>query len=221
MATSAATKRKLVLKMSVSLDGFVAGPNGEIDWIFRSSGGDDSTEWLLDTLRGAGVHIMGSHSYYDMAAFWPYSDMSIAPPMNDIPKVIFSRQGIKDNTLTERTAAAFAAAKVRNAERHGITPTAAVLKSWVEPTVARGDLAEEILRLKAQPGHYILAHGGAGFARSLVASGLIDEYRLAIHPVVLGRGQPLFSELHAPVDLRLISTTRFTSGAMAAVYQPA
>jgi len=87
--------------------------------------------------------------------------------------------------------------------------------------VARGDLAEEVVRLKEQPGNFILAHGGAGFARSLVASGLIDEYRLVIHPVVLGRGQPLFSGLRSPVDLRLISATPFGSGVVAAVYQPA
>jgi dihydrofolate reductase len=221
MAGSTATKRKLVLKMSVSLDGFVAGPNGEIDWIFRTSGGDDSTAWVLDTLREAGVHIMGSRSYHDMAAFWPYSDMPIAAPMNDIPKVIFSRKGIKDGTQADQTTRAFAEAKARNAERLGVTPTAAVLQSWAEPTVARGDLAEEIFRLKEQPGHFILAHGGARFAQSLVASGLVDEYRLAIHPVVLGQGQPLFSALRSPVDLRLISMTRFRSGAVAAVYQPA
>jgi dihydrofolate reductase len=220
MATPTATKRKLVLRMSVSLDGFVAGPNGEVDWIWRTSGGDDSTEWALNTLREASVHIMGSRSYYDMAAFWPYSDMPIAPPMNDIPKVIFSRQGIKDSTQVDPTPA-LAEAKARNAKRHGVTPTAAVLQSWNEPTVARGDLAEEILRLKEQPGNLILAHGGAQFAQSLVASGLIDEYRLGIHPVVLGQGQPLFCGLRSPVDLRLISTTPFRSGAVAAVYQPA
>jgi dihydrofolate reductase len=205
--------------MSVSLDGFVAGPNGEVDWIFRSSGGADSTEWVLDTLRGASVHIMGSRSYCDMAAFWPFSGMPIAPPMNDIPKVIFSRNGIKDSMLDPSPA--LVEAKARNAERHGVTPTAAVLQSWAEPTVAGGDLAEEVLRLKEQPGHYILAHGGARFAQSLVASGLVDEYRLGIHPVVLGQGQPLFSALRGPVDLRLISMTPFRSGAAAAVYQPA
>ena len=70
MATAAATNRKLVLKMSVSLDGFVCGPDGEIDWIFRTMGGR-SREWVVDTLRNAGVHIMGSRTYYDMAAFWP------------------------------------------------------------------------------------------------------------------------------------------------------
>lgn len=221
MTTLTAPKRKLVLKMSVSLDGFVCGPNGEADWIFRSSGGDDSTAWVLDTLHGASVHIMGSRSYYDMAAFWPYSEIPIAAPMNDIPKVIFSKNGIKEGTQAERTTAAFAEAKARNAQRHGATPTAAVLKSWTDPTVASGDLAEEIRRLKEQPGNYILAHGGASFAQSLVASGLVDEYQLGIHPVVLGQGKPLFSALRSPADLRLVSVTPFASGAMAVVYQPA
>ena len=124
MAGSMATRRRLVLKMSVSLDGFVAGPDGEADWIFRSSGGDDSTEWVFDTLRGAGVHIMGSRSYHDMAAFWPYSDMPIAAPMNDIPKVIFSRSGIKGNALDPSPA--LAETEARNAQRHGITPMTAV-----------------------------------------------------------------------------------------------
>jgi dihydrofolate reductase len=221
MATPTAPKRKLVLKMSISLDGFIAGPNDEVDWIFRSSGGDDSTEWVLDTLREAGVHIMGSRSYYDMAAFWPFSDMPIAPPMNDVPKVIFSRNGIKNGPQAERMTQALAEATARNAERHGVTPTATVLQSWTEPMVASGDLVEEVLRLKEQPGNFILAHGGARFAQSLVAAGLVDEYRLAIHPVVLGQGQPLFSALRSPADLRLISMTPFRSGAVAAVYQPA
>jgi dihydrofolate reductase len=87
--------------------------------------------------------------------------------------------------------------------------------------VAGGDLAEEILRLKEQPGNFLLAHGGARFAQSLVASGLIDEYRLAIHPVVLGQGQPLFSGLRSPADLHLVSATTFSTGAVGAIYRPA
>jgi len=209
MATATATKRKLVLKMSVSLDGFVAGPNGETDWMLRTQG-DDSRAWVGDTLRNAGVHIMGSRTYYGMAAYWPYSDSPLAAAMNDIPKIVFSRNGIKDGTPVD--------AKADRAG--GVTPTAAVLQSWAEPTVARGDLAEEVLRLKEQPGNFILAQGGARFAQSLVASGLIDEYRMVIHPVVLGQGQPLFSELRSPVDLRLISATPFSSGVVAAVYYP-
>jgi dihydrofolate reductase len=206
MVDSTATKRKLVLKMSVSLDGFVCGPDGEADWIFRSAGGADSTAWLLETLRGAGLHVMGSRSYYDMAAFWPFSQLPIAAPMNEIPKLVFSRTGLNDGTLGRRTAAA---------------ADEAALRSWAEPMVASGDLVEEIQRLKAQPGNYLLAHGGARFARSLVAAGLVDEYRLAIHPVVLGRGQALFSGLEKPLDLRLEGVTPFASGALAAVYRPA
>jgi dihydrofolate reductase len=182
----------------------------------------EATEWVVDTLRNAGVHIMGSRTYYDMAAFWPYSDSPLAPAMNDIRKVIFSRSSMREGTVVDRTTRALAdARKDRSGHRTAVTPTAAVLRSWAEPTVARGDLAEEVLRLKEQPGNFILAHGGAGFARSLVASGLIDEYRLVIHPVVLGRGQPLFSGLPSPVDLQLISANAFSSGVVAAVYQPA
>ena len=219
MATATPPKRKLVLRMSISIDGFLAGPNGEVDWIFRTSGGDDSTEWVLNTLNEAGVHIMGSSSYYDMAAFWPYSDMPIASPMNEIPKVIFSRKGLADRTQADRMSTALAEAKARNAQRQGATPRAAVLQSWAEPTVARGDLAEEVLQLKKQPGKFILAHGGTQFAQSLVAAGLVDEYRLGIHPVVLGQGQPLFAGLRSPVDLRLVSATPFRSGAVGAIYQ--
>jgi dihydrofolate reductase len=218
MATPTATKRKLVLKMSVSLDGFVSGPNGETDWIFRTSAAD-SREWVVNTLREAAAHLIGGGSYYDMAGYWPFSDLPFAAPMNAIPKIIFSSKGL-DATKLDRVTRALADAKAdRTGERSG--PTAAVLQSWAEPTVARGDLAEEILRLKEQPGSFLLAHGGARFAQSLVASGLIDEYRLAIHPVVLGQGQPLFSGLRSPADLHLVSATTFSSGAVGAIYRPA
>jgi len=221
MATATATRRKFVLKMSVSLDGFVAGPNDEVDWIFRTLG-DDSMEWVANTHREAGAHAMGTRTYYDMAAFWPFSNSPLAQAMNDIPKVIFSRKGIKDGTQVDETTRALADARADDiGARQGVTPTAAVLQSWAEPTVARGDLAEEVLQLKEQPGNFILAHGGALFAQSLVGSGLIDEYRLVIHPVVLGQGRSLFSGLRTPVDLRLMSATPFSTGVVAAVYQPA
>jgi dihydrofolate reductase len=173
-------------------------------------------EWVGDTLRSAGLRLMGSRTYYDMAAFWPFSDMPLAPPMNNIPKVVFTRTGLKNGSRLNADATAN-----RAVEPPGVMPTAAVLQSWVEPTVALGDLAEEVLRLKEQPGNFILAHGGARFAQSLVASGLVDEYRLVVHPVALGTGQPLLSGLKSPVDLRLISATSFSSGVVAIVYQPA
>jgi dihydrofolate reductase len=174
---------------------------------------------VTDTLREAGAHLMGSRTYYDMASFWPFSDLPFAPAMNEIPKILFSGQA-KDDARLDRVMGALANAQAgRDAEQSG--PTEAVLRSWAEPMVARGDLVEEIRRLKEQPGNFLLAHGGARFAQSLAASGLVDEYRLAIHPVVLGRGKPLFSEVTRPMDLRLASATTFSSGAVGAVYRPA
>jgi dihydrofolate reductase len=74
---------------------------------------------------------------------------------------------------------------------------------------------EELARLKQEPGRAILAHGGAEFAQSLFRLRLIDEYRLIVHPVVLGRGLPLFKE---PMDLNLLSTRSFPAGAVALIY---
>ena len=83
-------------------------------------------------------------------------------------------------------------------------------------TIAAGDLAEAITRLKRErSGGYLLAHGGVRFARSLVETRLIDEYRLAIHPVVLGAGERIFL---APLTIEPVSTTVFSAGAVAHVF---
>jgi dihydrofolate reductase len=85
-----------------------------------------------------------------------------------------------------------------------------------ETTIAAGDLAEAVTRLKRErPDGYLLAHGGARFARSLVETGLIDEYRLVIHPVVLGAGERFF---RAPLTIEPVSTTVFSGGAVAHVF---
>lgn len=91
--------------------------------------------------------------------------------------------------------------------------------SWLKPKVCTGNLATEIKQLKRDSGKPLLAHGGAGFARSLVATGLVDEFRLLVHPVVLGKGLPIFSELPKPLYLDLVESVRFTSGTVALVYR--
>lgn len=186
--------RKLILGMSVSLDGFVAGPDGEADWVFRNP---DPTvkSWIRERLGEAGAHIMGRRTFQAMAAHWPNSPDMLAAPMNDIPKVVFSMSGFA-------VAAAAAGAST----------------SWTQARVATGELAGEILRLKGEPGKDILAHGGAGFARSLVATGLVDEYRLMVQPVALGRGMPLFASLPEPLHLRLAGSVSFASGRVAQTY---
>jgi dihydrofolate reductase len=207
--------RQLILKMSISADGFVGGPNGEIDWIFK---GYDAgvTDWEVAILWQASAHLMGSRTFRDMAAYWPRSTEPFAPPMNEIPKVVFSRTGSIGQATTTR--ALEDAIRLRTAAE---APAPSNLSSWTSPAIATGDLAEEITRLKQQDGKPLLAHGGAGFARSLVKEGLVDEYCLLVHPVALGRGLPIFSGLATPIDLKLVSATTFATGAVAHVYQPA
>jgi dihydrofolate reductase len=210
--------RELVLKMSMSLDGFVAGPDGDAKWVF---GADPETKaWAVETVWNASLHIMGSRSFQDMAAYWPTSTMMFAPPMNQIPKAVFSKQGpavLKAAAATQSLHDAL--------DRAGDTQTEQLqtgAESWAEAYVASGDLAQEINKLKAaMDGKPILAHGGARFARSLIAQNLVDVYALAIHPIALGKGLAIFSDLPAQRRLELVSSKAFPGGAMAQIYRPA
>jgi len=212
--------RKLILKMSLSADGFVGGPNGEIDWIFRSMD-DETTSWTMETLSQAGVHIMGSRTFHDMASYWPTSEQPFAAPMNEIPKIVFTRKGYIEPTTDELTTNALKDARINSEGLFNTADTISLHAStWTHVTVATGNLATEIAMLKQQEGKDILAHGGAGFAQSLIGAELVDEYRLLIHPVILGKGLPLFSAVAAPFDLKLESSTTFKTGAIANVYTP-
>lgn len=179
--------RKLVVQMGVSIDGFVAALDGAHDWGY--SGQDDAArEWTLASVWRAGAHLMGRVTYQDMAAVWPTSTSVYAAPMNDIPKVVFSK--------TLETA------------------------DWPESRIASGDLAEEVDRLKREPGADLIAHGGATFAQALSRERLVDEYRLTIQPAALGTGLPLFKDLRGSLYLELIEARTFATGAVCHVYHP-
>jgi dihydrofolate reductase len=213
--------RKLILKMSMTIDGFVGGPNGELEWLFKSQS-DDGAAWTVKMISQAGAHLMGRKTFHDMAAYWPASTEPFAPQMNEIPKIVFSRKGFKPSEKGEVTAAVKDALRAR---KGGSSGAAASLpenaRTWKEAQVLTGDLAGEIAKLKKQSGKDLIAHGGAGFAQSLVATGLIDEYWLLTHPVALGRGLPIFSGLSKPIDMRLLDSIAFGGGAVAHVYQAA
>ncbi|MDQ6695971.1 MAG: dihydrofolate reductase family protein [Actinomycetota bacterium] len=91
---------------------------------------------------------------------------------------------------------------------------------WPESRIAGGDLADDIDKLKREPGGVIVAHGGATFIGSLIRENLIDEYRLVIHPVVIGNGTSLFSTLRGPLRLDLVEARTFPSGTAIHVYRP-
>jgi dihydrofolate reductase len=205
--------RELVLKMSMSLDGFVSDLEGSNRWMF---GGDpEARAASVARVWNASLHIMGSRSFRDMAGWWPTSTEAFAPPMNQIPKAVFSRQG---PAILESALRTPSPEKAGDAQATELQPGA---ESWAEAYVAGGDLGEEIARLKAGDGKPILAHGGVSFARSLVASGLVDQIALGVFPVALGQGQALFSDLAAPMRMKLESSTAYPGGVVAQIYRPA
>lgn len=127
---------------------------------------------------------MGRKLYQEMAAYWLSSTEVFAPPMNEIPELVFS------NTLTKT--------------------------DWSNSRIAEGDAAEAVARPRREPGKDILAHGGSGFAQVLFRFGLVDEFRLIVHPAVRADGLALFSR---EMDLTLIGPKAFPGGAVALTYR--
>jgi dihydrofolate reductase len=193
--------RELILKMSMSIDGFVCGPNGEMDWVFATSS-EAGRQWVVELLQQAGVHAMGHRAYQQMSAFWPTSPLPFAKPMNETPKAVFSKSG----EVTPPDALKDAA------------PSPAV-ESWLNPIVGGKDLVADIERLKAENGKPILAHGGAAFASSLISNNLVDTFHLVVHPVVLGRGLPIFTEVAAPFYMKLEDLRQYDTGTIGKTYR--
>jgi dihydrofolate reductase len=209
--------RDLILKMAVSIDGFVSDLDGGNKWMFGAD--QEAKAWAVETIWNASLHIMGSRSFHAMAAYWPTSTDVFAPPMNQIPKAVFSRQ--KSAILRNvNTKAALDEVRAHAGTGRSTEPQPGAA-SWAQAYVASGDLAEEIAKLKAQEGKPIIAHGGVSFARSLVAQGLVDQFALWVSPVALGKGLPLFCELAAPTPLKLMSSKAFPGGVVAQVYRAA
>jgi dihydrofolate reductase len=179
--------RNVILYMSMSLDGFVGSDREHPGMAIPE--GVELKQWKLDGISQAGAHLMGRVTYQEMSSYWPQSEDPYAAPMNDIPKVVFSR------TLSDAEA------------------------DWPVTRVARGDLATEIAAIKADPGQDVVVWGGGRLAGALAAADLIDEYRLLVQPLVLGRGQALFDQLPDSRHLQLVEATPFPSGIIVQVYR--
>jgi len=172
--------RKVIYSMSVSLDGFIAGPRGEIDW---SAPDEELHRFHNQQVRDLGAHLCGRRLYEEML-YWETADenpsaaeheLEFARIWQSLPKVVFSK------TLQ----------KVEGNAR-----------------LASEGVAEEVARLKEERGGD-LAVGGAGLASALIKLGLVDEYRLFVSPVVLGGGTPYFPALEQRIDLELVETRTF------------
>jgi dihydrofolate reductase len=174
--------RNLIYSMGVSLDGFIAGLDGEIDW---SVPDEELHRFHNQQARDAGVHLYGRR-LYEVMTYWetadekpsvPEHELEFARIWKDTPKIVFSKtlEGVEGNARLVRDSA-----------------------------------AEEVAKLKEQRGKD-LAVGGAGLASTFMKLGLIDEYRLFISPVVLGGGTPYFPALDERINLELVETRTFGS----------
>jgi dihydrofolate reductase len=186
--------RKIISMMSVSLDGFIEGPNGELDWHMIS---DELAAHFNDRLGPMGGFLDGRVTYELMAGYWPTADADPGAPAavaefariwRDMPKIVYSR------TL----------------ERAG----------W-NTTVVREVVPEEVTRLKAQPGGDLVL-GGADLGAAFRQFDLIDEYWIYVHPILIGRGKPLFQSpgsMTSAISLRLAATRIFGNGVVLLDYQ--
>jgi dihydrofolate reductase len=184
------TSRKVVYMLNVSVDGFIDGPNRELDWHLVD---EDLHNFINEQLREIDTFLFGRRMYETMS-FW--DTVGSNPDISE-----FERE--------------FA----RNWEQKLKIVYSSTLDSVQgNARLAEGDIAEEIAKLKSQPGLNIQI-GGAGLAASAIEQGLIAEYCLFIHPVIVGAGTPLFPNEGSKVNLKLLETHTFGSGVVFLRYQ--
>ncbi len=174
--------RKIILQMMVSLDGYFEGPNGELDWHVVDDEFNAYAHNFLDTLDG---FIFGRKTYELMANYWP------------------SEAGLRDDPVVARY--------MNSLHKYVVTNSLKEVK-WVNSSLLEGDPVDEIARLKAQPGKDLAIFGGSDLFVSLNHPELIDEYRIFVAPVILGKGKPLFAGLKNQLKLKLVRSQGFQSG---------
>ncbi|MFL5767304.1 MAG: dihydrofolate reductase family protein [Actinomycetota bacterium] len=185
--------RSVIYSMNVSLDGYIAGPDGDFDW---TEPDEELFRFVTEEIRELGVYLLGRRLYETML-YWETAEqeqslddsmLEWAAIWNPLPKVVFS------STLSE----------VQGNAR-----------------LASGGLTEEIERLRAESGEGNIAIGGATLAAVAATAGLIDEYRARVHPVLLGGGIPFFPRRERRVDLELLEARTFSSGVVYLQYRVA
>ena len=194
MTTQGPSRRRLFVSMIVSLDGYIEGPERELDWF---EDGDPQFEQYCDEMiDSVDLALYGRRSYELMLGYWPNaevnprspSDLAFARKMNALPKLVLSR------TLEHA--------------------------AWRNTRIVRDRVAETLTELKRQPGKPIVAWAGAGLVSTLARLGLVDEYRLIVHPVLLGKGTPMFQGLEGRRRLRLTRTTQLGRSLVVLCYEP-
>lgn len=190
--TKAASKQnaKLTVTMWVTLDGFIAGPDGELDWI---KGDDEMSDYEISLISQADTLLLGRKTYQEFYAYWSEK----GPP----------KEGWEKNF-----------AKKINA-LHKIVVTKTLDKAeWSDSKIISEVAPEKIQKLKKESEKGIVMYGSASIVQQLTNLGLIDEYQLLVHPILLGQGKKLFLDANKTA-LKLTASKAFKSGVMVLTYQ--
>jgi dihydrofolate reductase len=188
------TMRKVIYLVHVSLDGYAAGPNGEIDWIVYN---DEVEKYSHDLTSSVDTTLYGRVTYQMMESFWPtvpgnpasaQAEIDYSRWLDNATKIVFSKT-------------------LENVE-------------WQNSRVIKDNLQEEITQLKQQPGKDLLILGSPGLAQTFMQLGLIDEYRINVNPVILGSGIPLFGGFDSKNPLKLLEAKTLEGGVVALQYEP-
>jgi dihydrofolate reductase len=185
--------RKLKLQVQMTVDGFIAGQNGEMDWM-SFNWTDDIKQYVEEITKPVDTILLGKNLATGFIPHWagvakddnnPEKEAGIK--YSETPKIVFSK------TLTH--------------------------SEWDNTAVENGDFVEKINALKMQPGNDIIAYGGGKFVSSLIKENLIDELHLFVNPAILGKGMPIFQEVAAMKKLSLVSSKHFDCGIIVLVYK--
>lgn len=182
--------RKLLISQMVSLDGLFSGPNGELDWHMVD---EDFNEFAIDQLNQVDTLIFGRVTYGWMAGYWP------TPVATTDDPVVAGKMNELSKIVFSKT----------------LDKT-----EWNNSRIVKGDLAQEIAKLKGQPGKDMVVFGSGQITSALAQLGLIDEYRIFVCPLVLGNGVPLFKGVTKRLDLKLLRSKAFRSGVIMSCYAP-
>ncbi|MCC7196836.1 dihydrofolate reductase [Candidatus Peregrinibacteria bacterium] len=186
--------RKVIFQMMVSLDGFIEGPKQDLSWHLVD---DEFNKYAIDLLHSIDTIIFGRIAYELFESFWPaaMTDPSTTPDNLDIANQINDMHKIVFSKTMEKV-------------------------EWKKSQLIQQLIPEEITKMKQQEGKDMVIFGGAGIAQSFMRHELIDEYRIMVNPIILGKGKPLFEDMTHRMNLKLLKTRTFNSGVVMLVYEP-